>query len=110
MSFDSRLVHTIAIERATPGTVDDYNQPSETWATIATVPALVQPKSGRELAQLNNAGPVRFEYRIFMRVTDVAEGDHLVRQDPGEVYQIGFVADAAGIGHHLEIEASRVWP
>jgi head-tail adaptor len=110
MSFDSRLVHEVAIERATPGTVDDYNQPSLTYATIATVPALVQPKSGRERAQLNEAGAVKAEYRIYLRPTDITEGDHLIKQDSGEVYEIGFVADAAGIGHHLEIDATRVWP
>ena len=110
MSFDRLLVHTLAIERATAGAVDDYNQPAQAWATIATVKALIQPKSGRELAQVNEAGPVSGEYRVFMLPTDVTEGDHLVRQTPAEVYEIGFVADAAGIGHHLELDATRVWP
>lgn len=110
MSFASRLIHTVAIERATDGAVDDYNNPSRTFAAIATVGALIQPKSGRELAQLNDAGRVRGEYRVFMPITDVTEGDHLVRQTPAEVYEITFVADAAGVGHHLELDANRVYP
>lgn len=110
MSFDDRLIHTVDIERATPGVVDDYNQPSLVFASIATVAALVQPKSGLELAQANQAGPVKGDFRIYMRPTDVTEGDHLIRQDRGEVYEIGFVADAAGVGHHLELDCTRVWP
>jgi head-tail adaptor len=110
MSFDSRLLHELAIERSTDGAVDDYNNPTQVFATLATVRALVQPKSGRELAQVNETGPVRGEYRVFMRPTDITEGDHLVRQDPDEVYQILFVADAGGIGHHLELDCTRVWP
>lgn len=109
MSFDSRLIHSLAIERATPGAVDEYNQPTSTYATVATVAALVQPKSGREVAQLNEAGPTKGLYRVFMRPTDVTEGDHLVTAT-GEVYEIGFVADAAGLGHHLELDCDRVWP
>lgn len=110
MSFDNRLLHTVAIERSTDGAVDDYNQPTQAFATIATVKALVQPKSARELAQVNEAGPVRGEYRVFMRPTDITEGDHLIKQDTAEIYEIGFVADAAGVGHHLELDCTRVWP
>jgi head-tail adaptor len=103
-----KLRHTVVIERATAGTADDYNQPAQTFAPIATVQALIQPKSGTERAQLNEAGVVRGQYRVFMPITDVVEGDHLVHGD--EVYELTFVADAAGAGHHLEIDAERVWP
>ena len=109
MSFDGRLIHEVAIERSTDGAVDEYNQPTQVFAALATVPALVQPKSGRELAQLNEAGPVKGTYRVFMRPTDVTEGDHLVTA-AGEVYEIGFVANAGGVSHHLELDATRVWP
>lgn len=104
------LRDTVAIQRGTPGAVDDYNAPSISYATIATIACLIQPKSGRELGQVNEAGPVRGEYRIFMLPTDVTEGDQIIRQTPAEVYQVGFVADAGGQAHHLELDASRVWP
>ena len=110
MGFDERLIHTVAIERNTPGPVDEWNMPTEVWATIATPQALIQPKSGRERAQQNEAGAVTGQYRVYLRPIDVTEGDHLIHQDGGEVYEIGFVADAAGIGHHLELDATRVWP
>lgn len=110
IGIGNRLIHTLVIERSTPGSVDEYNQPAQVFAPLATVKALIQPKSGRELAQTNDAGPVRGEYRIFMFPTDVTEGDHLVRQEPAEVYEIGFVANAGGVDHHLELDAHRVYP
>lgn len=110
MTFRARLIHTVEIQRATAGAADDYGQPARTFASIGTERCLIQPKSGRELAQVNEAGPVRGEYRVFMLPTDVTEADHLVRQDTAEVFEIGFVADAAGVGHHLELDASKVWP
>lgn len=100
--------HTVQIQRATPGAVDDYNQPTRTYATLATVQALIQPKSGQELAQLSEAGPVRGQYRVFMAPTDVHEGDRLVHGS--DVYELTFVADAGGAGHHLECDAERIEP
>lgn len=109
--FDSRLIHMLVIERATAGAVDEYNNPTQVWATLAVVPGRVQAKSGRELAQLNDAGPVRGEFRVFMRPTDVLESDHLILSESGEIYEIGFVAPRSGAGiHHLELDCNRVWP
>lgn len=112
MSFDALLIHELAIERATDGPVDEYNQPTQVFGTLATVRARIVVKDGGELAQLNEAGPVKGEYRVFMRPTDVTEGDHLVRADPAEVYEIGFRADRSGRHsvHHLELDCTRVWP
>jgi head-tail adaptor len=103
-----KLHHTVIINRATAGTLDDYGQPSQTYAQLAVVRALIQPKSGRELALLNEAGPVRGKYRVFMYPTDVTEGDQLIHDD--EVYELTFVADAGGAGHHIEADAERIWP
>ncbi len=103
-----RLHHTVTIQRATPGAVDEYNNPSVTYAPIATVQALIQPKSGTELAALHEGGPVRGRYRIFMYPTDVTEGDHLISDN--EIYELTFVADAGGAGRHIELDAERVWP
>lgn len=108
MSFDQLLRHTVIINRASAGATDDYNQPSQTYAQLAVVPALIQPKSGAELALLNEGGPVRGRYRIFMNPTDVKEGDQIIRD--AEVYELMFIADAGGAGRHLEIDADRVWP
>lgn len=102
------LHHTVIVNRATAGAVDEYNQPSETYAQLAVVQALIQPKDGTELALLNEAGPVRGRYRVFMYPTDVREGDQLIHDD--EIYELTFIANAGGAGHHLEIDAERIWP
>lgn len=110
MSFDRLLVHSLVIERATPGAVDDYNQPTLTWATLATVPGLIQPKSAREIAQLNETGAVRATHTAYLRPTDINEADRITIAAGGMAgtYQIDGIQDAAGHGHHLEIDCSRV--
>lgn len=109
MSFDDQLIHRLVIERATDGAVDEYNQPSRTWAALAAVPGLVQPKTVRELAQLNEAGAVVSTETIYLRPTDVLESDR-IRFDPddGRRYQIDGIRDAAGRGHHLELDCRMV--
>lgn len=102
------LRHAVSIQRATIGAADDYNQPSRTYAEVATAQALIQPISGIEAAGVTNAGPVRGDYRIFMFPADVREGDRIVHGS--EIYELTFVADAAGAGRHLEIDANRVSP
>jgi hypothetical protein len=110
MSFDSLLVHTFVIERPTDGAVDDYNQPTTTYAELASVPGLMQPKSALEIAQLNETGAVRATHSAFLRPTDVTEADRIrVASGPmAGTYQIDGIRDAAGLGHHLEIDAHTV--
>lgn len=50
MSFDSRLIHEVAVERSTAGPPDEWNNPTQVFATLATVPARITTKGGRELA------------------------------------------------------------
>lgn len=110
MSFDSLLVHSLVIERATAGAVDEYNQPTLTWATLTTVPGLVQPKSVREVAQLNEAGAVVSTHTAFLRPTDITERDRIAiaAGSMAGTYQIDGIRDAAGLGHHLEIDCRKV--
>jgi hypothetical protein len=112
MSYDSLLRHVVVIERATDGPVDEYNTPTQVFAQLAVVPALIQPLSARERIQLNEAGPIAADYRVFMRPTDVLESDHLICQDEGAagIYQIRFVADAGGQDRSLELDCTRVYP
>jgi head-tail adaptor len=109
MSFDSRLVHRLAIERSTAGAVDDQNMPAQTWSTLAEVAGLIQPKSARETAQLNQAGVVVSTHTIYLRPTDITEADRIraITGPPG-TYQLDGIRDAAGLGHHLEIDAQMV--
>jgi hypothetical protein len=110
MSFDSRLVHRIAIERTTPGAVDEWNQPSQTWTTLSEVPGLVQPKAVREIAQLNQAGATVSTHTVYLRPTDIDPADRIRVAAGGMagLYQIDGIRDAAGLGHHLEIDAREV--
>ena len=103
------LRHRLVIERVTNGAVDDRNMPAQTWATLAEVPGLVQPKSAKELAQLSQGGPVSSDHTIFLMPTDLRESDR-IRFDPddGRRYEVVGVRDAAGWGHHLEVDATMV--
>lgn len=110
MSFDSQLIHSLVIERPTDGAVDEYNQPARTWATLSEVPGLVQPKTARELAQLNNAGAVVSTYSIYLRPTEIQASDR-VRVAAGSMagtYEIDGVRDEAGQAHHLKADARQV--
>lgn len=110
MSFDSQMIHGLIIERATAGAVDEYNTPSRTWSTLSEVPGLVQPKTARELAQLNQAGPSRATYSIYLRPTDVEASDRVRVADAGVAgtYEIDGVLNQAGRNHHLKLDAHRV--
>lgn len=105
-----RFVHELEIQRSTAGAGDDYNQPSETWSTIATAHGLIQPKNVDELNQANQAGAVISDHSIFMpSTTDVREADHLVYQ--GDAYEIeGIERREYGKLRHLKVNARKVTP
>jgi hypothetical protein len=104
-----KLHHEVEVYRATAGAVDDYNQPALTFASIATIHALIQSRRGDELALTSEGGPVRGRYRVFVEgLPDIQEGDHLVYG--AEAYELTFVENAGGANHHLEIDAERVYP
>lgn len=100
------LPHSVTIERATAGTADDRGVAAQTWATLATVAAWVQPKSSYELRQLSQAGPVVSDHNVYLWPTDVAEGDRIVYA--GATYQVDGIRDEAGIGHHLKVDCHLV--
>lgn len=110
MSFDNRLVHDLVIERSTDGAVDDYNQPTVSWATLASVKGLVQPKSAREVAQLNQAGATVSTYTIYLRPTEIQPSDRVtIAAGPmAGTYEIDGIRNASGINHHLEADARMV--
>jgi len=101
-----RYPHAIVIERASDGADDDRGVPVQTWATLDTVDAWVQPKSARELAQLSQAGPVTSTHNVYLEPTDVTEADRFTHD--GDTYQITGIRDEAGVGHHLKLECRLV--
>jgi hypothetical protein len=115
MSFANRLIHSLLIVRHTVQTdvngdplLDENGMPLTTDSTTA-VKGLVQPKSAREVALISQGGAVVSDHTIYMLPTDITAAD-LITFDPddGRAYEIRGVRDAAGIGHHLEIDARMV--
>ena len=88
-----RLDARIAIRRATV-TADAFNEPAETWATLATVAAQAVPvmdgerwQAGQTIAQQS----YRFTIRWSLGVADVNPRDRIVYD--GRTYDIGGVKD-----------------
>ncbi len=109
MSFDSLLIHKLAVERATSGAPDEYNQPSRTSATLATFRGRIEPKSAREVGLLSQAGAVISDHTLRMRPRDLRESDR-IRFDPadGRLFDITGIRDMAGAGHHLTVDLKLV--
>jgi head-tail adaptor len=111
MSYASLLRHTVTIERpfvTLDGLgdvqVDEYGQPERTYDTVATSPALVQARGGREAPLVSEAGVVVSDHIVFLPAgTDVRESDRLIHN--GRIYEVKLVKDAAGQDHHLELDA-----
>lgn len=118
MSIGSRLTHTVTIVRLAvstdPDDDDEQGQPMRTESELATVKAAIQPKTDREVALTTQAGATVADHRIYLLPTDITTSDAIVhdaqecpmRPDlPDARYEVTGVPDAAGLGHHLEIEA-----
>ncbi len=103
------LPHTLVIERSTAGAVDTWNQPSYSYADLATVPGLVDPKSALEVAQANQAGAVVGDYTIYVHSTvDLTEADR-IRYGGREYEILGIRPYVPGLNlDHLEADARLV--
>ena len=120
MSIASRLTHTVTIERpgtVDPDVVDDYGQPIAGSPTSRTVKAAIQPKRAEEIALTTQAGATAADFRIYLLPLDLTTADAILHdaQDcpmrpdlPDSRYEITQVPDAAGLGHHLEVEAKLI--
>lgn len=109
MTFEGLLIHTLAVERATSGVLDEYGQPSRTYATLATFRGRIEPKSAREVAQLNGAGAVVSDHVLRTRPRDLRESDR-IRFEPadGRRFEITGIRDMAGAGHHLTVDLALI--
>lgn len=91
--------------------VNDRNQESVEWRSLGEVPGLIQPKTAQEMAQFNEAGAVVSDHTAFLPPTDLREADRLrLVPDDGRIFEITGIRDAAGLGHHLEVDARVVTP
>ena len=118
MSFGSRLTHTVSIIRkADAHTLDDYGQPVTTDAVISTVKAAIQPRRENEQGAVSQAGVATADHVIFLFPTNLRTADAIfhdqtvcpvVRDLPTARYEISGVPNAAGLGHHLEVQARLI--
>lgn len=118
MSIGSRLTHVVDIVRPTDtGSFDDYNQPTVTEAVLASVKASIQPKDAREQQAFSQAGAGISDHTVFLLPTDI-KGSDAIEHDPDDCpltrdlpfsrFEIDGIRNAAGIGHHLEVDVHAV--
>ena len=122
MSFDALLRHTLVVKRNVQTTVpahvpaepndgdpifDDYGQPVMAEHTVATVAGRVQPKSVREVAITSQAGAVVSTHTGFVRPLAGLDTGCWI-ECGGIRYDIVGMPDAAGAGHHLELDLVAV--
>lgn len=107
MSFSTWLNTTCTIRRFTAGAADDYGHPVQTFSDLATgIACRLQPaagpgRGGKEIwvdKQL-----VIADFKLFLSAgQDVTEKDEIVIG--AKTYNVLLVNDAAGHGHHLELD------
>ena len=122
-AFLRQLKHTCDIQRFTASDVDDYNQPTGSWANVATgVACLLQQKRGLVTTgwrERITETTVMFRDVMFCDYgTNIREGDKVtnikhagtvlnVREDTGGnavTFKVVEVIDAAGQRHHYEVK------
>ena len=103
MAISSRYRHTLVVKRLTAGaTTDAYGQPVTSESTVTSVPGLVQPRSAREVAAASQAGASIGNHVAYLDpLPGLLTGDWL--EVDGLRYDILSIADAGGVGHHLEL-------
>lgn len=108
MSIGDRYRHTLVVKHlVATGTTDTYGQPVTAEATVASVPGLVQPRKGREVTYVTQAGPVVADHYGYCDPLASLDAECWLEVD-GIRYDVLHVADAAGLGHHYELDLRRV--
>jgi hypothetical protein len=95
------------VDGAGTATFDDYGQPVTAVTTVATVSGLIQPRRAREVELASQAGAVIGEHVGYLDpLTGLTTADWI--EVGGVRYDILSIADAGGVGHHLELGLRRV--
>ena len=107
MGIETRFRHTLTIEHRIIGASDAWGHAEVTFSDETGVPGLVQERTGREINGPKLGGTVIADALIFLAGdTDVAEEDRILHGE--RAYEVLYVKDAAGLGHHLEVDARSV--
>ncbi|KKM74969.1 hypothetical protein LCGC14_1395080 [marine sediment metagenome] len=106
MGFKQLLNATGTIRRFNSSSKDMHGNPVKVWSDLATdVPCRLQPRRGREAVQPTQV--VVGTHVLFLEIgTDITERDRFVFAP--DTYEVLFVGDAAGQGHHLEVDLELV--
>jgi len=120
VSFAGLLDHRVYLKRDVAlGPDDEWGQPTTTEEVSGPFNASIQPKRVREVALVSQAGATIGEYTIFALPRRVRGGDAIIhdsamcgladdRDYPTLRFEVTGVRNAAGRGHHLEIDAKLV--
>lgn len=120
MPIGDRLGHTVHLERdVDAGTEDDAGQPETENEVGEDFPAAIQPKSAREAALISQAGVPVGDWTIFTLPRLISTADKVVHDSsvcpmpegadlPDATFELQAIRNAAGLGHHLEIDARLV--
>ena len=131
MSYTQLLRQRLVIERAVTtmiaGTpprplLDDYGQPTRTWTALVDPEPIdpanptyqagsLQPLKATEVPLFNQGGARDVWAIVFLEPdVDVIAADriHLASEPSGPYWEITGAVDAAGRGHHLQLDAKLV--
>lgn len=127
MAIGSYLSHRVTLIRRVglledgEPVLDEDGHAERTERRVPGIAAAIQPLSARERAAQHQAGVTVGTHRIFalersITTADVIEHDPTTcpmptaRDLPHELYELSARKDAAGVGHHLELDATVVGP
>jgi hypothetical protein len=114
------LNHVVHLERdVDSGTEDEYGHSTTIPSVGEDFRASIQPKSAREVALISQAGAPIGDWTIFLLPRDVDTADKIVHDSstcpireaadlPDATFELTGVRNAAGVGHHLEVDARLV--
>jgi len=98
---------------------EDRGHLATTETVLGTFRGLIQPKSARERVSVSGTDANLSTHRIYLEGAALAlpvDSDMRIRKagtvdaDLNGDYLIDFVGNAAGYGHHIEIDATRLDP
>jgi hypothetical protein len=111
MTFGALMIHPLAIVTPVSTASDDtYGQPIAGTPRTVQVRGMVQPRTAREMALVNQGGAEFADYTIFLPPMHVS-GAAYIRDDPdtGRRFQIvGVRSYEFGSAPHLEVDARLV--
>lgn len=113
------LVRNVALLAGGQPVLDEDGHLQHSEARTSGIAAAIQPLTSKERAAQHQAGLVVASTRIYTLPMTASPAD-LIEHDPDTCpadpdlphvrYQLTGVQNAAGIGHHLEIDATEIGP